>query len=283
MINEIQIQEGFEVLKIVNESNKALRFTQDVKKTMIQMHFCLNGEGILYFGPTYNIKLIENYSMLLYNPEKDLPINLEINPRGKYVVFLFTINMFHSFFSQVADLIPFLNDENKDKRYYLDKKLTPSEILVLNQIVDEQRHNSMQKLYLKAKIYETLCLYFGSNQDNKQQCPFLDSEENVDKIKQVKKILINNMTEPPTLQTLANEVGLTLPKLKEGFKHIYGEPVFIFLLDYKLEYARKQLLSKQYNVSEISSQVGYSTASHFISAFKKKYGTTPKKYLMSMS
>jgi len=29
--------------------------------------------------------------------------------------------------------------------------------------------------------------------------------------------------------------------------------------------------------------VGYSTASHFIAAFKKKFGTTPKKYLMSLS
>jgi len=29
--------------------------------------------------------------------------------------------------------------------------------------------------------------------------------------------------------------------------------------------------------------LGYSTASHFITAFKKKYGTTPKKYLMSVS
>jgi len=28
--------------------------------------------------------------------------------------------------------------------------------------------------------------------------------------------------------------------------------------------------------------VGYSTATHFINAFKKKFGTTPKKYLMTI-
>jgi AraC-like DNA-binding protein len=111
----------------------------------------------------------------------------------------------------------------------------------------------------------------------------LDTEENVEKIKKVKQIVISNIAEPPSLQELADEVGLSLSKLKEGFKHIYGESVFNFLLDYKLEYARKMLLTKKYNVSEISLQVGYSTASHFISAFKKKYGTTPKQYLMSIS
>ena len=87
----------------------------------------------------------------------------------------------------------------------------------------------------------------------------------------------------PSLQEIANEVGLSISKLKEGFKHIYGESVFNFLLDYKLEFARKQLLTKKYNVSEISLQVGYSTASHFIAAFKKKYGTTPKQYIMSIN
>jgi len=140
----------------------------------------------------------------------------------------------------------------------------------------------MEKLYVKAKAYEMLSLYFGQKED-KQSCPFLDSEDNVEKIKKAKQIVISNMAEPPSLQELADEIGLSLPKLKEGFKHIYGESVFNFLLDYKLEYARKQLLSKKYNVAEISSMVGYSTASHFISAFKKKYGTTPKQYIMSVS
>ena len=91
------------------------------------------------------------------------------------------------------------------------------------------------------------------------------------------------MTEPPTLQDLASEIGLNVKKLKEGFKQIYGETVFGYLLDYKMNEARSMLNSKQYNVNEISIKLGYSTSSHLISAFKKKFGTTPKKYLMSVS
>ena len=103
-----------------------------------------------------------------------------------------------------------------------------------------------------------------------------------EKIKKAKQIVINNMAEPPTLQEIADEIALSVPKLKEGFKHIYGDTVFNFLLDYKLEFSRKLLLSKKHNITEISSQIGYSTASHFISAFKKKYGTTPKQYMLSL-
>ena len=91
------------------------------------------------------------------------------------------------------------------------------------------------------------------------------------------------MAEPPSLQDLADQVGLTLKKLKLGFKQIYGDSVYGFLIDYKLEYARQLLDSGTYNVNEVGLKIGYSTASHFISAFKKKFGITPKKYVLSLS
>ena len=50
-----------------------------------------------------------------------------------------------------------------------------------------------------------------------------------------------------------------------------------------MEHARRLLESNQHNVNEVGLKVGYSTSSHFIAAFKKKYGTTPKKYIGSVS
>jgi AraC-like DNA-binding protein len=52
------------------------------------------------------------------------------------------------------------------------------------------------------------------------------------------------------------------------------------LFDYKMEQARNLLDSGSYNVNEVGLKVGYSTGSHFIAAFKKKFATTPKKYLL---
>ena len=46
---------------------------------------------------------------------------------------------------------------------------------------------------------------------------------------------------------------------------------------------RRLLESNQHNVNEVGLKVGYSTSSHFIAAFKKKFGTTPKKYVMSLN
>ena len=50
-----------------------------------------------------------------------------------------------------------------------------------------------------------------------------------------------------------------------------------------MEHSRRLLESNQFNVNEVGLKVGYSTSSHFIAAFKKKFGTTPKKYVMSLN
>ena len=284
MINEVVVQEGFNTIIIENESNEVIKFTKEVDNTYIQIHFCVNELGKLHYGPMYSIDVKENTSLLLYNPKQNLPINLSLQPKTKYIAFIVSIQVFHSFFSQVSGLIHFLDDENKDQKYYVNKDLSPSESLVVNQIISHSNEGSLAKLYIKGKVYELLSLYFNKNKENNDQaCPFLDSEENVEKIKKAKQIVVDNLAEPPSLQEIADEIGLSVSKLKEGFKHIYGESVFNFLLDYKMEYARKMLLTKQFNVSEISLKVGYSTASHFIAAFKKKYGTTPKQYIMSIA
>ena len=45
-----------------------------------------------------------------------------------------------------------------------------------------------------------------------------------------------------------------------------------------MELAKKLLSDNNYNVNEVSLKLGYSTASHFITAFKNKYGLTPKNF-----
>ncbi|HET8854477.1 MAG TPA: AraC family transcriptional regulator, partial [Salinimicrobium sp.] len=180
--------------------------------------------------------------------------------------------------------ISFLNLENRDKQYYKDAFASPSMMIVLNQLANFRLIPSVKNLYYRAKCFELLSLYFNKTEDaGIEQCPFLSDEENVLKIRKAKDIIIANMAEPPSLNELSQEIGLGLKKLKEGFKQIYGDSVYSFLFDYKMEVARKLLDTGEYNVNEVGLKVGYSTSSHFISAFKKKFGTTPKKYLMSLT
>ena len=245
----------------------------------------MKGEGNFLFNTgnyVFNVK--EEHSILLYNPQRDLPIDLKLQPNTWIIGIVISIKKFHSLFSQDADHIHFLSPENSTKKYYDNAVVSPSMAVVLSQILSSNIHQSMKALYLKGKVYELLSLYFNKNEDTDiEQCPFLIDEDNIRKIRLAKELILQNISEPPSLQMLSESIGLSLNKLKEGFKQLYGDTVFGYLLDHKMEEARRMLASKNYNVNEVGLKIGYSTSSHFIAAFKKKYGTTPKKYLMSLS
>ena len=285
IIEEYRLEDNFFILKVQNDTTALQCVIRDIDSSYIQFHFCPKGKLTFNFNNgSYALPLTEENSLLLYNPQRDLPMNLELESNTWLVSIVISIKKFHSLFSQEAGYIPFLSSSNRDKKYYSDALITPSMAIIVNQIVNFNLHPSVEKLYYKAKAYELLSLYFNHPENpDVEQCPFLVDEENVLKIRKAKEVIISKMSEPPTLQALANEVGLSLKKLKEGFKQLYGEPVYSFLFDYKMEKARHLLSEGTYNVNEVGLKVGYSTASHFIAAFKKKYGTTPKKYLSGVA
>lgn len=282
---EIVIDDNFSIIRIENNHENTVRFERKMGTDMIQFYFGLKGVSKFIFNQgTYAIQLNEERSLILYNPQKELPVHLEIAPDTWVICILISIKKFHALFSNEAKFIGFLNSENKDKKYYAEEDITPSMAIVLNQMFNNYMNPSIKKLYFTGKTYEILSLLFNHNEDQDiENCPFLSDENDVVKIKKAKDIIIARMSEPPTLQELADEVGINIKKLKLGFKQIYGDSVFSFLFDYKMDYARKLLDNGYYNVNEVGLKIGYSSASHFIAAFKKKFGTTPKKYLMSLN
>jgi AraC-like DNA-binding protein len=282
---EIKIENDFVLYRFQNDGNETFKVQKHISQGLIQFHFGIKGKAKFIFNQgNYALDLNEEKSYLFYNPQKELPLNMELAPNTWVISVVISIQKFHGLFSSEASHIPFLSEDNKDKKYYKESDISPSMAIVLSQLFHYNLNPSIKNLYYKGKGYELLSLYFNRSEDpNAEQCPFLIDEENVLKIKKAKEIIIQNMAEPPGLEELAEQVGLSLKKLKMGFKQIYGDTVYGFLFDYKMDYARQLLDSGSYNVNEVGLKIGYSTGSHFIAAFKKKFATTPKKYLMSIN
>jgi len=283
-IQNHQVDDGIVFLKLSNDNSTELIFKHNIDKKHIQFHFCVKGFSKFQFNDgRYAFPVSSNNSILLYNPVQELPINALLNPNSLVISILISIKKFHGLFSNQADQISFLNKDNIGNKFYKEKKLEPMMSVVLNQMVQLSVHESMHNLYLRAKVFELMSFYFNRSKEmDIEQCPFLVDDKNIKKIRLAKEIIISRMIEPPSLIDLASEVEISLKKLKEGFKQVYGASVFVFLLDYKMQVSKTLLSSGNYNVNEVALKVGYSTATHFINAFKKKFGTTPKKYLMSL-
>ena len=279
-----KVDEGVILLKQTNENEFESNFNFKIGKDYIQFHFCLKGSSKFLFNQGSYIFNVENEnSILLYNPNKELPIDLLLDANSQVISILISIKKFHSLFSNESDQISFLNNDNIENKLYKEKKIGPMIAVILNQMYQQSLNLSMYKLYLRGKVFELMSLYFNKDKEmDIEQCPFLADDNNIKKIKKAKEIIISRMIEPPTLVELAKEVDISLKKLKQGFKQVYGASVFSFLIDYKMQVSKRLLSSGNYNVNEVALRVGYSTATHFINAFKKKFGTTPKKYLMSI-
>ncbi|MDA9338536.1 helix-turn-helix transcriptional regulator [Flavobacteriaceae bacterium] len=279
-----KVDEGVILLKQTNENEFESNFNSKIGKDYIQFHFCLKGSSKFLFNQSSYVFNVENEnSILLYNPHKELPIHLLLDANSQVISILISIKKFHSLFSNESDQISFLNNDNIENKLYKEKKIGPMIAVILNQMYQQSLNLTMYKLYLRGKVFELMSLYFSKDKEmDIEQCPFLSDDNNIKKIKKAKEIIISRMIEPPNLQELAKEVDISLKKLKQGFKQVYGASVFSFLIDYKMQVSKRLLSSGNYNVNEVALRVGYSTATHFINAFKKKFGTTPKKYLMSI-
>lgn len=266
-------------LQIV-ENNEVESVTIDslINRNIIHFYFCLQGSASFGFGPHYSRQIEKQHNYFFYNPENDLPFQLQLAPETKIVALSITLESLHKFFTH--DALPFLKPENVKTKFYDEREIPSHLYVLLNQIFTANLSESVAKLYYHGKVMELLALYFSERKPDTENCPFLNDQETVRKIKHAKEYLLKHMETPPGLKELAKQAGLNEYQLKVGFKEIYGNTVFGYLLDHKLDHARVLLDSAKFQVNEVAYQIGYSNPSHFIASFKKKFGVTPKKYLM---
>ena len=278
---DVLLGEKFLCLRIHNQNSDDRVFKKDIDASYIQFHFCLKGDLDFIFNEgNYSLNLSTNKFLILYNPKKDLPVNITLKSNSIFISALISINKFHKLFSQDGHKIDFLSGDNSNQKYYKELEINNSMLLVLNQMLKYRTSSITKDLYLKSKIYEIFSLIFNSENNNEdEKCPFILNDDQLRKIRLAKDIILERFNEPPTLVELSEEINLGLRQLKQGFKETYGKPVFQYLLDYKMDKAAKLLSEGKYNVNEVSIELGYSNSSHFIHAFKKKFGITPLSFI----
>lgn len=278
-ISSLFEKEDQSLLYSENTGNEPSFLDSMIQVRIIHFYFCLEGSATFFFGPHYSREIVKGKNYFFYNPDKDLPFRLQLAPQTKMVFMTISLESLHKLF--VHDALPLLNPENSNRKFYDEREIPPMLQLVLTQLLTTQLSESAQKLFYQGKFYELLSLYFSNRLPDTETCPFLNDEETVRKIKHAKEYLLKHMDTPPSLKELAKAAALNEYQLKMGFKEIYGNTVYGFLLDHKLDHSRILLDSGKLQVNEVAYQMGYTNPSHYIAAFKKKFGITPKKYLMN--
>lgn len=96
------------------------------------------------------------------------------------------------------------------------------------------------------------------------------------KIRMAHERLLSDLRDPPDLEALARDVGLSPKRLNRGFRELYGTTVFAFLRDARLDAARKALeQGTPLPLKQLAWELGYAQVSNFVTAFRRRFGVTP--------
>lgn len=152
---------------------------------------------------------------------------------------------------------------------------SPKTQLIATQILNCRLHGSCRRLYMESKALELICATLERvGADARPGHPPL-SRSDVERIREAKRLLVEDIIDPPGIKELSKLTGINEFKLKHGFREIFGCPIYQYLRTHRMESARNMLGDTDTTVGTVAAMVGYTNMSHFIAAFRNQFGVTP--------
>ena len=156
--------------------------------------------------------------------------------------------------------------------------------MVLEALLNHTYSDSLENIFINAQtqmllLYSLDCM-LGEKEIDVINCKFLANEVDREKIEKAREVLIRHIGEPITIKELSRKVAINECYLKKGFKELFGTTVFDFYQSQRMEHAKYLLYKKGLSVTEVSLMLGYSSISHFSTAFKRHTGLKPCELLL---
>jgi AraC-like DNA-binding protein len=253
-------------------------FESSVQQSFLKLGFCLSGE-VLGLEPGFELKAGQS---LLLTRSTDQTARTEVSAKQpiRVVEIVLPAQLLNTLRSE--ELLPTELQADSIVSAGLYAKagaITPAMTISLQQILNCPYRGVTKQLYLESKALELITFHFEEHHNQKQQTEDrfrLLRGDDIDRIYQAKVILLDNLSAPPSLMSLARQVGLNDYKLKLGFRQIFGTTAFGYLHQCRMDQARHLLETTQLSLDAIALDVGYASLSSFHRAFKKRFGVNPR-------
>lgn len=254
------------------QSNGIKTYTVSPEKETIVAHFCLRGSCVSETKSALNIH--RGQSMLFKEEKGEYLFHMDVDQGyGEFFEASFSPESYAANYSEDR-----LTDEIfNGKELFTSLAQDPLMRTIILEMFQRKDNYSgkLKRLYLESKASELLLTQLSCfSKQSKYHTNLKLQKSDIEAIYYVKEIISNDF-EHMTIPNLALTVGINQTKLKMGFKEIFGQTVFGFLSDLRMNKAKELLISTEMSVSEIAYTVGYNYSQHFVNAFKKHYGCIP--------
>jgi len=165
--------------------------------------------------------------------------------------------------------------------FFYHEKMNPEVARVLRLVSEINEQNKLSDLFYSIKVHEMIYLLFDKLLDRDSEKQSFVNKADIDKLYQIRTFVLADLGQPPHLSELAVKAGMSETKMKQLFKQTFGDTIYNFYQNERMQEAGFLLKHAGYSVSEAGYRLGFSNLSHFSRLFEKHFGTTPKKYTLA--
>lgn len=187
----------------------------------------------------------------------------------------FSLEFLQSLAPDSASLSRFLENVVKGQSCSIsetDRFLSPAMINVINQILQCDFREGLNKYYIDSKVKELFVMVLDQVADVPAYVPIKLSDYDIEKLYEARTIILADFEEKLTLTQISRKTGLNEYKLKKGFKFLFGNTVFGYRHAIRMEKARLIILETKLPFADIAFMIGFEHPENFQKSFKKFFG-----------
>lgn len=131
---------------------------------------------------------------------------------------------------------------------------------------------------VQASIKESLCVERVRGHEERQRVALQARFGALQpRLSEAVTLMETNLEEPLSTDDIANLVGLSRRQLERLFKQYLGSLPSRYYLELRLQRARQLLLETNHSIVQVGLMCGFSSGSHFSTAFGALFGNTPRE------
>ena len=166
----------------------------------------------------------------------------------------------------------------KGNSFLFFESMGPETKLLLKNIGAVDLHDYLSHFYIQIKVQELLYLLFRQLSARESASHQSINNADAERLLHIRKEILKDLSVPPVLGELAGIAAMSETKLKQLFKQTFGDTIYNYYQQARMEEAAFLLKQGKRSVAEVGYELGFSNLSHFSRLFERHYGLSPKRF-----
>jgi len=163
----------------------------------------------------------------------------------------------------------------QDKRCFLDTPLTH----ILTQLANEAQSGGLRgRLYVEERCYALASRLLTLTRTKGKDTGWLRHKLDTRLLRRLSERVDATPGGELDLHVLADEAGYSKRQLLRVFRAQTGRSPHQYVLDLRLEKARRLMLRRSFTLINIAIECGFSSHPHFAQCFRQRFGLTPSDF-----